>query len=110
MLIKCMLIMMDISVTQRSSLARVYALWNATSLSNILVSFICGLVYYGFLQKSSQTMSAQTFGRNREGDGWWVFPVVLFLFKCTQARFVDYVCIPKFSLVLECSRKMRFLF
>ncbi|CAN6486871.1 unnamed protein product [Victoria cruziana] len=53
-------------VPQRcSSLARVYALWNATSLSNILVSFICGLVYYGFLQESEshQTTSAQTFGR-----------------------------------------------
>ncbi|KAF8380635.1 hypothetical protein HHK36_028124 [Tetracentron sinense] len=33
---------------RRASLARVYALWNATSLSNITVAFICGILHYGF--------------------------------------------------------------
>ncbi|KAF8379153.1 hypothetical protein HHK36_028582 [Tetracentron sinense] len=33
---------------RKASLARVYALWNATSLSNIVVAFICGVLRYGF--------------------------------------------------------------
>ncbi|KAK9144802.1 hypothetical protein Sjap_004705 [Stephania japonica] len=33
---------------RRASLARVYALWNAASLSNIAVAFIYGLLHYGF--------------------------------------------------------------
>ncbi|RVX00210.1 hypothetical protein CK203_026665 [Vitis vinifera] len=50
---------------RRSSLARIYALWNATSLSNIAVAFICGICHYGlsFFQPSEK---ANTWHSRRE--------------------------------------------
>ncbi|KAM5573238.1 hypothetical protein ABKV19_012995 [Rosa sericea] len=74
---------------RRASLARVYALWNATSLSNIVVAFICGIFYYSFsfFQPPDQS---NTWNTRREDDKWWLLPTVLLLFKLIQARFVDW--------------------
>ncbi|GKV10746.1 hypothetical protein SLEP1_g22067 [Rubroshorea leprosula] len=69
---------------RRSSLARVYALWNATSFSNIVVAFFCGIFHYGF---SSFHPPDNT---RREDDQWWLLPTILLLFKSIQARFVDW--------------------
>ncbi|TMW90916.1 hypothetical protein EJD97_015047 [Solanum chilense] len=74
---------------KRATLARVYALWNATSLSNIAVAFICGAIHYGFaaLKPPDDESSWVT---KREDDKWWLFPTILLLFKSVQARFVDW--------------------
>ncbi|XP_071706226.1 uncharacterized protein [Rutidosis leptorrhynchoides] len=74
---------------RRASLARIYALWNATSLSNIAVAFICGAIHYGFL--SFQLYKEPNAWENRsEDDEWWLLPTLLLLFKVIQARFVDW--------------------
>ncbi|KAK9266889.1 hypothetical protein L1049_027148 [Liquidambar formosana] len=74
---------------RRASLARVYALWNATSLSNIAVAFICGIFHYGFcsFQPPEKT---NTWNARREDDKWWLLPTILLLFKSIQARFLDW--------------------
>ncbi|EXC26737.1 hypothetical protein L484_023351 [Morus notabilis] len=74
---------------RRASLARVYALWNSTSLSNIAVAFIYGICHYGF---SSFQPPDKANSRNlrREDDKWWLLPTILLLFKIIQARFVDW--------------------
>ncbi|KAL4199587.1 hypothetical protein AMTRI_Chr03g51930 [Amborella trichopoda] len=70
-----------------TSLARVYALWSATSLSNVLVAFICGIVHYGLPYGASGDSNAWNF--KRDGDKWWVLPLVLLLVKCAQARLLN---------------------
>ncbi|KAJ8632040.1 hypothetical protein MRB53_025376 [Persea americana] len=75
-------------VPRRSSLARVYALWNATSLSNIVVAFICGLLHYGFC--TSRVPEEGNAWNTREGENWWVLPTSLLIIKSLQARFVDW--------------------
>nr|XP_048319674.1 uncharacterized protein LOC107405408 [Ziziphus jujuba var. spinosa] len=72
---------------RRATLARVYALWNATSLSNIAVAFICGFLHYGF---SSFHDKGSSWNTRREEDRWWLLPTILLLFKTIQARFVDW--------------------
>ncbi|KAF5729667.1 hypothetical protein HS088_TW20G00031 [Tripterygium wilfordii] len=74
---------------RRASLARIYALWNATSLSNIAVAFICGIVHYG-LSPFQPPDKANTWNTKREVDKWWLLPTILLLFKSIQARFVDW--------------------
>ncbi|KAJ6942922.1 hypothetical protein NC652_008658 [Populus alba x Populus x berolinensis] len=74
---------------RRASLARVYTLWNATSLSNIAVAFTCGLFHYGF-SSFRPPDEENTWNIRREDDKWWLLPTVLLLFKSVQARFVDW--------------------
>ncbi|KAA8522109.1 hypothetical protein F0562_012577 [Nyssa sinensis] len=74
---------------RRYSLARVYALWNATSLSNIVVAFICGIFYYG-LSSLQPPEESNKWNTRREDDKWWLLPTILLLFKSIQARFVDW--------------------
>lgn len=74
---------------RRASLARIYALWNATSISNIAVAFSCGMIHYGLL--SFQTYQEPNAWQNRrsEDDDWWLLPTLLMLLKVIQARIVD---------------------
>ncbi|MBA0718588.1 hypothetical protein Golax_006329 [Gossypium laxum] len=74
---------------RRASHTRIYSLWNATSLTNIAVAFICGMIHYGIsaFQPPDQENSWNT---RREDDKWWLFPTILVLLKSTQARFVDW--------------------
>ncbi|KAL1354456.1 uncharacterized protein [Arachis hypogaea] len=74
---------------RRASLSRVYALWNATSLSNIGVAFVCCLVHYA-LSHFQHPDEANTRNTKREDDKCWLLPVILFLFKSIQARFVNW--------------------
>ncbi|KAJ0970738.1 hypothetical protein J5N97_018697 [Dioscorea zingiberensis] len=73
---------------RRSSLARIYALWNVTSISNIIVAFICGICYVGF-SSSEMTSRANTWNIRREDNDWWVLPTTLLLVKSLQAGFVN---------------------
>lgn len=74
---------------RRSSLARVYALWNVTSISNIIVAFICGTICYGFFSTEIDHRPIPS-GLRREDSGWWVLPMVLLLIKLLQAGFVNW--------------------
>ncbi|XP_027360081.1 uncharacterized protein LOC113868583 [Abrus precatorius] len=74
---------------RRASLSRVYALWNATSLSNIAVAFICCLLHYA-LSYFHHPDEASARNIKREDDKCWLLPVILFLFKALQARFVNW--------------------
>ncbi|XP_042401678.1 uncharacterized protein LOC121991725 [Zingiber officinale] len=71
-----------------AGLARVYALWNITSLINVIVAFICGFVHYKSSSQKHQNLQPWNLGI--EESGWWLFPAVLVLCKCVQARLVDW--------------------
>ncbi|XVF52441.1 hypothetical protein PTKIN_Ptkin05aG0018300 [Pterospermum kingtungense] len=74
---------------RRASLARMYSLWNATSLSNIAVAFICGIIHY--VSSSFHPADKEnTWNTRREDDKWWILPTILLLLKSIQARFVDW--------------------
>jgi hypothetical protein len=74
---------------RRVSLARIYALWNATSLSNIAVAFLCGIFHYGFSSFQPPEKSS-AWNTRRDDDKWWLLPTILLLFKSIQARFVNW--------------------
>ncbi|CAA0825430.1 Unknown protein [Striga hermonthica] len=69
-------------------LFRVYALWNASSISNIVVAFVCGLIHY--VISSVISPEEAKIWHSREDDKWWVLPTILLLFKAVQARLVDW--------------------
>ncbi|XP_066316987.1 uncharacterized protein [Miscanthus floridulus] len=71
-----------------AGLARVYALWNITSLVNVVVAFICGFVHYKSSTKTHP--SVQPWNLGTDESGWWLFPTGLMLLKCIQARLVDW--------------------
>ncbi|KAJ3694104.1 hypothetical protein LUZ60_009584 [Juncus effusus] len=71
-----------------AGLARVYALWNITSLVNVAVAFICGLVHYKSSTKKHPSL--QPWGLGTDESGWWLFPLGLVVIKCVQARLVDW--------------------
>ncbi|XP_010919832.1 uncharacterized protein [Elaeis guineensis] len=73
---------------KRSSLARIYALWNATSVVNIIVAFVCGIMYYGF--SSSEMTARLNTWKLREDNEWWVLPTILLLVKSLQAGLVNW--------------------
>ncbi|GMJ12451.1 hypothetical protein like AT5G47020 [Hibiscus trionum] len=74
---------------RRASLTRIYSLWNATSLSNIAVAFICGIIHYGF-SSFLPPDKENSWNTRSEDDKWWLLPTILLLFKSIQARFVDW--------------------
>lgn len=75
--------------SRRSSLARIYALWNATSFSNVVVAFICGIIHNG-ISSFHLPDNTNRWNSRREDDQWWILPAILLLFKSIQARFVDW--------------------
>ncbi|XP_010925407.1 uncharacterized protein [Elaeis guineensis] len=71
-----------------AGLARVYALWNITSLINVVVAFICGFVHYK--SSSRKHPSLQPWSFCVDESGWWLFPTGLVLCKCIQERLFDW--------------------
>ncbi|KAM7254037.1 hypothetical protein ACFE04_031719 [Oxalis oulophora] len=71
---------------RRASIARIYALWNATSLFNIGVAFISCICHYGL----SSFFRPEKINTRKEEDEWWLLPTALLLIKTIQARFVDW--------------------
>ncbi|XP_047328542.1 uncharacterized protein LOC124931992 [Impatiens glandulifera] len=72
-----------------SALARVYALWNVTSLVNVVVAFICGYAHYT-AQSSKRSPSSQPWSFSMDESEWWMFPVGLVLCKLVQSRLVNW--------------------
>ncbi|KAI3904310.1 hypothetical protein MKW92_039276 [Papaver armeniacum] len=74
-----------------AGLARVYALWNITSLTNVVVAFICEFVHYKTQSSSSKkSPNFQPWNFSMDESGWWMFPTGLVLCKCVQARLINW--------------------
>ncbi|KAK6912777.1 hypothetical protein RJ641_022378 [Dillenia turbinata] len=74
-----------------AGLARMYALWNMTSLINVMVAFICGYVHYSN-QSSSRKMlpNFHPWNFSMDESGWWMFSTGLLVCKCVQARLIHW--------------------
>ncbi|CAO2818012.1 unnamed protein product [Amaranthus hypochondriacus] len=72
-----------------AGLARLYALWNITSLVNVVVAFICGYVHYKS-QASRNKMIPYLQPWGMDESEWWIFPVGLLLCKCLQSRLINW--------------------
>ncbi|KAL4296133.1 hypothetical protein GQ457_12G022630 [Hibiscus cannabinus] len=71
-----------------ASLARVYALWNITSLINVMVAFVCGLLNY-WSHCSRKHMKMQSWNFSMDESEWWVLPTGLVVCKIVQAKLID---------------------
>ncbi|WZZ14027.1 hypothetical protein YC2023_107116 [Brassica napus] len=74
---------------RRASLTRVYALWNAASLTNVIVAFVCGVIHSVFFSDNPSDKT-NIWNAIRDDDKWWVLPAMLLLLKWIQARFLDW--------------------
>uniref|UniRef100_A0A7N0RD06 DUF8003 domain-containing protein n=1 Tax=Kalanchoe fedtschenkoi TaxID=63787 RepID=A0A7N0RD06_KALFE len=72
-----------------AGLARYYALWNLTSLANIVVAFICGYVHYSS-QPSKKLPNLPPWNINMDGSEWWIFPGTLVVCKCIQSQLINW--------------------
>ncbi|KAH6774219.1 ephrin type-B receptor [Perilla frutescens var. hirtella] len=70
-----------------AGLARMYALWNISSLINTGVAFVCGYIHY-CTQSSRQLTNFQPL--NMDGNEWWIFPSALLLCKCIQSQLINW--------------------
>ncbi|KAG6723483.1 hypothetical protein I3842_03G210200 [Carya illinoinensis] len=71
-----------------AGLARVYALWNITSLINVVVAFICGILHYT-THSSKKHLNFQSLNFSVDESEWWMLPCGLVLCKIIQARLID---------------------
>ncbi|VFQ84696.1 unnamed protein product [Cuscuta campestris] len=70
-----------------AALARIYALWNVTSLINVLVAFICGYVQY----RTQSSKKLPYFQPLNMGESvWWIFPFAMAVCKCIQSRLINW--------------------
>ncbi|KAB2077020.1 hypothetical protein ES319_A06G075800v1 [Gossypium barbadense] len=74
---------------QSAGLARVYALWNITSLINVITAFVCGFLHY-WSHSSRKHMSIQTWNFSMDESEWWMLPSGLVVCKIIQARLIDF--------------------
>ncbi|KAM0020816.1 hypothetical protein Hdeb2414_s0025g00671221 [Helianthus debilis subsp. tardiflorus] len=74
-----------------SGLARFYALWNITSLVNVVVAFICGYFHYGNqLPPGDNNLDVLAWSLSMDDGGWWMLPSGLMVCKIAQAQLIDY--------------------
>lgn len=73
-----------------AGLARIYALWNITSLINVVVAFICGYGHYYGQSSSSKKFPFQPWNISMDESGWWMFPVGLVVCKMLQSQLVNW--------------------
>ncbi|XP_019446403.1 PREDICTED: uncharacterized protein LOC109349844 [Lupinus angustifolius] len=71
-----------------AGLARLYALWNLTSLVNVVVAFFCGFIHY-IVYSNNKVSSFQSWNFSMDESEWWMLPCGLALCKIIQARLVD---------------------
>ncbi|KAI4380001.1 hypothetical protein MLD38_006235 [Melastoma candidum] len=74
-----------------AGLARVYALWNITSLTNVVVAFVCGFLHYkAHSSKKHQSSYFQSWNFSMDESEWWMLPSGLVMCKIVQARLIDW--------------------
>ncbi|KAF4398559.1 hypothetical protein G4B88_013648 [Cannabis sativa] len=71
-----------------AGLARLYALWNLTSMINVVVAFICGLLHYT-AHSNRKRPDFQSWNFSMDESEWWVLPSGLAVCKIIQARLID---------------------
>ncbi|KAI4350761.1 hypothetical protein L6164_005182 [Bauhinia variegata] len=71
-----------------AGLSRLYALWNLTSLVNVIVAFICGFLHYT-ANSNKKHSNFQSWNFSMDESEWWMLPSGLTLCKIIQARLVD---------------------
>ncbi|XVF49069.1 hypothetical protein PTKIN_Ptkin03bG0239400 [Pterospermum kingtungense] len=71
-----------------AGLSRVYALWNITSLINVITAFICGFIHY-WNHSRKKHMNFQPWNFSMDESEWWILPSGLVLCKIIQARLID---------------------
>ncbi|KAJ7973750.1 Ephrin type-B receptor [Quillaja saponaria] len=71
-----------------AGLARLYALWNITSLVNVVVAFLCGFLHYT-VHSNKKHSPFQSWNFSMDESGWWMLPSGLALCKIIQARLID---------------------
>ncbi|KAK9699806.1 hypothetical protein RND81_08G196700 [Saponaria officinalis] len=72
-----------------AGLARLYALWNITSVVNVVVAFICGYVHFkSQASRNKKIPYLQPWGMDE--SEWWIFPGGLLLCKCLQSRLINW--------------------
>ncbi|CAI9100492.1 OLC1v1037607C1 [Oldenlandia corymbosa var. corymbosa] len=70
---------------------RGYALWNITSVLNVVVAFICGFIHFKTQSSSNKKHSNfQSWNFSMDESGWWMLPSGLLLCKICQARLINY--------------------
>ncbi|KAK8543142.1 hypothetical protein V6N13_136324 [Hibiscus sabdariffa] len=74
-----------------AGLARFYALWNITSLVNVVVAFLCGYIHYKSQSSSSKWIpNLQPWNINMDESEWWIFPAGLVLCKLFQSQLINW--------------------
>ncbi|CAN0907310.1 hypothetical protein LINGRAHAP2_LOCUS24730 [Linum grandiflorum] len=73
-----------------AGLARIYALWNITSLTNVVVAFVCGYVHYISQSSSSKKFPFQPWNISMDESEWWIFPGALVICKMVQSQLVNW--------------------
>ncbi|KAK8550435.1 hypothetical protein V6N12_039144 [Hibiscus sabdariffa] len=74
-----------------AGLARIYALWNITSLVNVVVAFLCGYVNYNSQSSSRKRIpTLQPWNINMDENEWWIFPAGLVLCKLLQSQLINW--------------------
>ncbi|KAL0726439.1 hypothetical protein Bca4012_022532 [Brassica carinata] len=69
---------------------RVYALWNLTSLVNVVVAFVCGYIHYHGSSAGKKIPYLQPWNISMDENEWWIFPGALFLCKVLQSQLVNW--------------------
>ncbi|XP_056865906.1 uncharacterized protein LOC130511961 [Raphanus sativus] len=69
---------------------RVYALWNLTSLVNVVVAFVCGYIHYHDSSSGKKIPYLEPWNISMDENEWWIFPVALFLCKVLQSQLVNW--------------------
>ncbi|XP_027173507.1 uncharacterized protein LOC113773152 [Coffea eugenioides] len=70
---------------------RGYALWNITSVINVVVAFVCGFVHFKTQSSSNKKhWNIQSWNFTLDESGWWMLPSGLLLCKIFQARLINY--------------------
>ncbi|KAL6216528.1 hypothetical protein ACLB2K_009751 [Fragaria x ananassa] len=72
-----------------AGLARIHALWNVTSLINVVVAFICGYAHFNS-QASSKKHPLQPWNISMDDSEWWIFPAGLVVCKILQSQLINW--------------------
>ncbi|KAK4745542.1 hypothetical protein SAY87_011854 [Trapa incisa] len=73
-----------------AGLARVYALWNVTSLGNVVVAFLCGYLHYNAQSSGKKLPYLQPWNISMDESEWWIFPAGLVLCKVLQSQLINW--------------------
>ncbi|GMH23780.1 hypothetical protein Nepgr_025623 [Nepenthes gracilis] len=72
-----------------AGLARIHALWNITSLVNVITAVICEVVYYK-AQLNNVPVDSNSWNFSRDETEWWLLPSGLIVCKLVQFWLIDY--------------------